>query len=197
MIAYLKGILAGRSNDRCIIEVGGIGYEVEVSTQTSGNLPKQGSECKLLIYHHITENDQRLFGFAESREKELFEKLITVKGIGPKLGLTILSGMPAALLMEAIVTQNTSTLSSISGIGKKTAERMVLELKDKLFESVESTTSAGGAERQDRREESVSALEALGFSKRDSVQAVNQIISKNPEITVSEIVKQALSSLKR
>lgn len=197
MIAYLKGILTGRSVDRCIIEVGGIGYEVEVSTQTSDKLPKQGSECKLLIYHHITDNDQRLFGFAEPKEKELFEKLITVKGIGPKLGLTILSGMPAAILMEAIVTQNTSSLSSISGIGKKTAERMVLELKDKLFESVDSPTSTGVTGGQDRREEAVSALEALGFNKRDSGQMVNQIIGKSPDSTVSDIVKQALSLLKR
>lgn len=190
--------MAGRSDHRCIIEVsGGIGYEVEISAQTSDILPKNGVECKLLIYHHITENDQRLFGFAESREKELFEKLITVKGIGPKLALTILSGMPAAQLMEAIVTQNTSSLSSISGIGKKTAERMVLELKDKLFEPAEASIPAGGEERKDRREESVSALEALGFNKRESGQAVNQILGKNPDITVSEIVKQALSSLKR
>lgn len=197
MIAYLKGILTGRSANKCIIEVGGIGYEVEVSDQTSGNLPKQGSECKLLIYHHITDNDQRLFGFAEPKEKELFEKLITVKGIGPKLGLTILSGMPAAILMEAIVTQNTSSLSSISGIGKKTAERMVLELKDKLFESIDSPTSPGGPGSQDRREEAVSALEALGFNKRDSGQMVNQIIGRSPDSTVSDIVKQALSLLKR
>lgn len=197
MIAYLKGILARRSADKCIIEVGGIGYEVEVSDQTSGNLPKQGSECKLLIYHHFTDNDQRLFGFAEPTEKDLFEKLITVKGIGPKLGLTILSGMPAAMLMEAIVTQNTSSLSSISGIGKKTAERMVLELKDKLFESVDSPSVTGVPGSRDRREEAVSALEALGFNKRDSGQMVNQIIGKSPDSTVSEIVKQALSLLKR
>lgn len=189
--------MAGHSDSKCIVEAGGIGYEVEVSAQTSGKLPKKGSECKLLIYHHITENDQRLFGFLEAREKNLFEKLITVKGIGPKLGLTILSGMPAALLMEAIVTQNTSSLSSISGIGKKTADRMVLELKDKLFEPTEEMATPGNEGRQGRREEAVSALEALGFSRRDSIQTVNEIISKTPELTVSEIVKKALSILKR
>ncbi len=197
MIAYLKGVLTGKTSDSCIIEVGGVGYEVEISNQTSGNLPKQGSEYKLLIYHHITENDQRLFGFSVKKEKDLFEKLITVKGIGPKLGLTILSGMPAATLMEAIVTQNTSSLSSISGIGKKTAERMVLELKDKLFDSFDSPSVSGGKDGHDRREEAVSALEALGFSKRDSGQVVNQIISKTPDSSVSDIVKKALALLKR
>src|SRR5690625_7272889 len=88
----------------------------------------------MLIFNHITENDQRLFGFITEKEKNLFERLITVKGIGPKLGLTILSGMPAPALMEAIVTQDINSLVTIPGIGKKTAERMVLELKDKLID---------------------------------------------------------------
>ncbi|MEX2463267.1 MAG: Holliday junction branch migration protein RuvA [Balneolaceae bacterium] len=197
MIAYLKGVLTGKGSDKCLIDVGGVGYEVEISAQTLDKLPEHESELKLLIYHHITENDQRLFGFVTQKEKNLFERLITVKGIGPKLGLTILSGMPAPVLMEAIVTQDTTSLSSISGIGKKTAERMVLELKDKLFDESQPSIVTGRSDGRNTREEAISALEALGFSKRDSGQVVNQICGKSPDATISEIVKQALALLKR
>ncbi|MEX0647001.1 MAG: Holliday junction branch migration protein RuvA [Balneolaceae bacterium] len=197
MIAYLKGTITSKSQDRMIIDVGGVGYRVEISTQTFETLPDAGTELKILIYHHITENDQRLFGFASNKEKNLFERLITVKGIGPKLGLTILSGMPAPDLMEAIVTQDTASLSGISGIGKKTAQRMVLELKDKLFDESQPSVVSGSNENRSRRDEAVSALEALGFRKKDGEQMVHQITAKQPGATVSEIVKQALSKLNR
>ncbi len=197
MISYLSGKLASKRENECIIDVQGVGYGVEISSQTLGTLPAAGEPIKLLIYHHFTESDQRLFGFATQKEKNLFERLITVKGIGPKLGLTILSGMQAAALMEAIVTQNTVALSGISGIGKKTAERMVLELKDKLFDESQPSVVSGDIDGRSRHEEAASALEALGFSKRDSAQMVNQIAGKNPTATVSEIVKQALTQLKR
>lgn len=196
MIAYLKGTLQQKTEDECIIDVNGVGYRVEISTQTLETLPAAGDELKLLIYHHITDNDQRLFGFASNNEKNLFERLITVKGIGPKLGLTILSGMPASVLMESIVTQDVKSLSTISGIGKKTAERMVLELKDKLFDESQPSVVSGSTEIRSRREEAVSALEALGFSKNQAVQTVNQISGKKPNATVSEIVKKALATLK-
>lgn len=196
IIAYLKGELAWKGQDRCIIDVGGVGYEVEISAQTLDKLPSTENEIKLLIYHHITDSDQRLFGFVSSKEKNLFERLITVKGIGPKLALTILSGLPANILMEAIVMQDTTSLSSISGIGKKTAERMVLELKDKLFDETQPSVVTGSSESRSKREEATSALEALGFSKGDSARVVNQITGKNPEASISDIVKQALAELK-
>jgi len=197
MISYLNGKLAWKRDNECVIDVNGVGYGVEISNQTLSTLPAAGEAVKLLIYHHFTESEQRLFGFASQKEKNLFERLITVKGIGPKLGLTILSGMPAPALMEAIVTQNTSALSGISGIGKKTAERMVLELKDKLFDESQPSVISGKAEGRNRHEEAISALEALGFSKRDSSQMVNQIAAKNEDASVSDIVKQALASRKR
>lgn len=196
MIAYLKGTLQQKTEEDCIIDVNGVGYLVEISTQTLETLPETGSKLKLLIYHHITDNDQRLFGFASHKEKNLFERLITVKGIGPKLGLTILSGMPAPALMEAIVTQDVKSLSTISGIGKKTAERMVLELKDKLFDESQPSIVSGAMETRSKREEAISALEALGFSKTSASQTVNQISGTNPKATVSEIVKKALTKLK-
>lgn len=197
MIAFLNGILHSKNEDELVINVSGVGYRAEISTQTFSTLPEPGKELRILIYHHFTESDQRLFGFATAKEKNLFERLITVKGIGPKLGLTILSGMPAPKLLEAIVTQDTGSLSGIPGIGKKTAERMVLELKDKLFDESGPSIVTGSTESRSKYEEAVSALEALGFKKKDAEQAVQQITSKNQELTVSDVVKQALSRMKR
>lgn len=197
MIAYLKGEIASKSDNRVVIDVSGVGYGVEISAQTYSNLPGDGEKVKLMIYHHFTDSDQRLFGFSQQKEKNLFERLITVKGIGPKLGLTILSGMEAHELIQAIVTQNTSALSGISGIGKKTAQRMVLELKDKLFDESEPSVVSEDGQTLDRREESISALLALGFKKNDAQKMVSKIIAENPKSGVSEIVKRALSEMKR
>jgi len=197
MIAYLNGIIAKKATGQLILDVSGVGYSVEVSTQTQDRLPKEGSKLKLLIYHHFTDSDQRLFGFSEQKEKNLFERLITVKGIGPKLGLTILSGMPAGELIQAIVTQDTGALSGISGIGKKTAQRMVLELKDKLFDESEPSVVSDDGQTRDRREESISALLALGFKKQDANKVVSKIISGKPEAGVSDIVERALAEMKR
>lgn len=197
MIAYLNGEIAGKTNNRVLIDVSGVGYGVEISSQTYAKLPDSGEKVQLLIYHHFTDSDQRLFGFSEQKEKNLFERLITVKGIGPKLGLTILSGMEAHELIQAIVTQNTAALSGISGIGKKTAQRMVLELKDKLFDESEPSIVSEDGQTLDRREESISALQALGFRKQDAQKMVSKIISESPKSGVSEIVKRALSEMKR
>jgi len=197
MIAYLKGKIVQKSEDRLILDVRDVGYGVEISNQTFQTLPEKGKELEILIYHHFTDNDQRLFGFTSQKEKNLFERLITVKGIGPKLGLTILSGMSAPELIQAIVTQNTSALSGISGIGKKTAERMVLELKDKLFVEGEPSLVSPGGEQLDKRSEAVSALEALGFKKRDAEKTVQSTVSSDGSLTVSEIVKKALTEMKR
>ncbi|MFO7847616.1 MAG: Holliday junction branch migration protein RuvA [Balneolaceae bacterium] len=197
MIAYLKGTLASKSTEKVIVDVSGVGYRVEVSAQTLDKIPAAGENIHLLIYHHFTDSDQRLFGFSEQKEKNLFERLITVKGIGPKLGLTILSGMPAHELIQAIVTQNTSALSGISGIGKKTAQRMCLELKDKLFDESEPSIVSKDGQTLDRREEAVSALLALGFRKQEAKKVVGSILSDDSGANVSEIVKRALSEMKR
>lgn len=200
MIAYLEGVLAAKFEDRAIVDVNGVGYKVEISTQTLEQLPKSGNEVKLLVYHHITDNDQRLFGFIEEEEKELFELLITVKGVGPKLGLAILSGLPASQITSALVQSDKAALSQITGIGKKTAERMILELKDKISDI--SITSADGSGKAavpgTLKEEAVSALESLGFRKRDAEKAV-QAAAREHDIDgdVQHLVKKALSQLKR
>lgn len=197
MIAFLDGILENKFTESAILNVNGVGYRVEVSAQTLDKLPSEGQRVKLLIHHHFTDSDQRLFGFFNRQEQKLFEKLITVKGIGPKLGLTIMSGMDAQMLAEAIMQEDQQALSQIPGIGKKTSERIILELKDKIFEGRDPQAVAGSGSKSGGREEAVSALEALGFRKRDAEQAVRQVSKENKDGSVSEIVKHALTRLNK
>ncbi len=199
MIAYLKGTVHAKSPEQLIVDVHDVGYALEISTQTFDELPAEGKEVKLLVYHHITDNDQRLFGFVNQNEKDLFELLITVKGVGPKLGLTILSGLPAQEITGAIVQKDRSALSQIKGIGKKTAERMILELKDKMSEMVDATYSPSpGSVPGNLKQEAVSALQSLGFKKRDSEEAVT-LAAKGEDLdgNVQELVKKALSQLNK
>lgn len=200
MIAYLQGNLAFKSTEYIIIDVNNIGYEVEISTQTYQQLPDTGKDLRLLIYHHFTDNDQRLFGFFTKDEKRLFELLITVKGVGPKLGLTILSGLPAGQIIEAIVQGDNAALTQITGIGKKTAQRMLLELKDKMealsLDSV--STSNGSAVPGGVKEEAVSALQSLGINKKTAqkaVQAAGADLDKGEG--VEQLVKKALSRINK
>jgi Holliday junction DNA helicase RuvA len=198
MIAFLKGYIEEKREGLVILDVSGVGYEVEISSITQEQLESAGSEVKLLIYHHITDSDQRLFGFFSTDEKALFEKLITVKGVGPKLGLTILSGLPADQLIGAITNAEASTLSKVPGIGKKTAERIIVELKDKLAEYAASagvtptTSSESGV-----MGEAISALEALGFKKKESEQAVLKAMKNSGTEDASVIIKKALASLNK
>jgi len=200
MIAYLKGTIHDKSPEQLIVDVQDVGYLLEISSQTYQELPNKGEKIKLLVYHHITDNDQRLFGFVSQNEKDLFELLITVKGVGPKLGLTILSGLPAEKITGAIVQKNKSALSKIKGIGKKTAERMILELKDKISDMVDATYSGTAAANVsgDVRDEAMSALQSLGFKKRDAEEAV-ELAARDGDIdgNVQELVKKALSQLDR
>jgi Holliday junction DNA helicase RuvA len=197
MIAYLKGIVHSKAENQLVLDVHDVGYLLEISTQTLEQLPAKGEEVKLLVHHHITDNDQRLFGFLGQNEKNLFELLITVKGVGPKLGLTILSGLPAEEITGAIVQQGKGTLSQIKGIGKKTAERMILELKDKVSEMVDATyTSSSSDVSGDLKQEAISALQSLGFKKRDSEKAVSMAMKNGKSAeNVQELVKLALAQL--
>ncbi|MEX0845101.1 MAG: Holliday junction branch migration protein RuvA [Balneolaceae bacterium] len=198
MIAFLKGYIEEKREGLVILDVQGVGYRVEISSITQEQLESAGSEVKLLTYHHITDSDQRLFGFFSTDEKALFEKLITVKGVGPKLGLTILSGLPADQLIGAITGSDTAALSRVPGIGKKTAERIIVELKDKLAEyaatagvTPTSTKEAGVTG------EAISALESLGFKKREAEQAVMKALKETGSDNASIVIKKALASLNK
>lgn len=198
MIAFLKGHIEEKKSDSVLLDVQGVGYKVEVSSQTLDQLTSAGSDVKLLIHHHITDSDQRLFGFFTSDEKGLFEKLITVKGVGPKLGLTILSGLPASNLISAITQSDAAALSRVPGIGKKTAERIILELKEKL------TDLAGGASasslkggKKGEMNEAIQALEALGFKTREAEQAVMKVLNDSGDQDTSALIRKSLALLNR
>lgn len=199
MIAYLKGIVHRKEKDRLVLDVRDVGYELEISTQTLAELPARGEEVSLLVHTHVTDNDMRLFGFGSEEEKALFELLITVKGVGPKLGLTILSGLPAARITGAIAQSDKDTLSQISGIGKKTAERMILELKDKIADfATESISPEAEGVPGDLKEEAVSALESLGFKKKEAEKAVAAAAREDGGSgEVKDLVKKALSQSKK
>src|SRR5215467_5646721 len=132
MIAHLRGTLLSKRPGQAIVETGGVGYDIAISVPTFSELPAAGASVALHIYTHVREDALQLYGFMHPAEKQLFEKLITVSGIGPKLAMTILSGMPADEMSAAIRGNDVARLTRIPGIGKKTAERMVLELRDKL-----------------------------------------------------------------
>src|SRR5215469_11517959 len=142
MIAHLRGRLLAKHPNQAIVEASGVGYDVAISVPTFSDLPAVGSEVALHIHTHVREDALALYGFLRPSEKLLFEKLITVSGIGPKLAVTILSGMAADEMVGAIRSNDVAKLTRIPGIGRKTAERMVLELRDKLPQAVPSTMTA-------------------------------------------------------
>jgi holliday junction DNA helicase RuvA len=178
MIAHLRGKLITRHPNLVILETAGVGYRVTVSVPTFSQLPSLGSEVGLHIHTHVREDQLALYGFLRPEEKQLFEKLITVSGIGPKLAITVLSGMPADEMINAIRGNDLARLTKIPGVGRKTAERMVLELRDKLVpmdgtEQVQAIPSLSATQ-----EDVLSALMNLGFPRPAVEKALAQI-SKN------------------
>lgn len=197
MIAYLKGKLVFKTSTPALIEVNGIGYEVFVSTETLSRFPAEGREVTVFTYHHFAESDQRLFGFVTRTDKSFFELLITVKGIGPKIALGIMSGASTEQISEAIYNQDISRISSFPGIGRKSAERIVLELKDKIGSMSDGLTgpSAGGQTTLHR--EAVSALESLGYRKADAEKTVSALLRADGSgfSDVSDVIRTALKNL--
>ena len=174
MIAHLRGKLITRYPNQAIVDVGGVGYDVAISVPTFSELPPLGSEVSLEIHTHVREDRIALYGFLRAEEKQLFQKLITVSGIGPKLGITILSGMPADEMVNAIGGNDVARLTKIPGIGKKTAERMVLELRDKL-----PVSKAGQAQVAPPlsavQEDVLSALVNLGYQRSAAEKALSAV----------------------
>ncbi|HOK44692.1 MAG TPA: Holliday junction branch migration protein RuvA, partial [Bryobacteraceae bacterium] len=142
MIAHLRGTLLEKHPNQAVVEAGGVGYDVAIPVSTYSALPEAGREVTLRIYTHVREDTLALFGFLTREEKLLFERLISVSGIGPKLAITVLSGLPAADLSAAVRAGDVNRLTRIPGVGKKTAERIVLELRDKLPASAEAAAAA-------------------------------------------------------
>lgn len=192
MIGRLHGKLLEKAPPQILIDVSGVGYEVDVPMSTFCNLPDIGSDVTLLTHFVVREDAMLLYGFATAAERQTFRALIKISGIGPRIGLAVLSGMSTGDLAAAIEEGNLGLLTRIPGIGKKTAERLILELKGKLVPEANgsSTPAASGAARNDI----TSALVALGYSEREAQSAVKKLPA---DIGVSEGIRQALKALAR
>jgi holliday junction DNA helicase RuvA len=194
MIAHLRGKLIAKTPSHAIVEAGGVGYELAISIPTYSALPGLDQEVALYVYTHVREDALALFGFLQREEKQLFEKLIAVSGIGPRLAITILSGMSAEAVVAAIRGNDVAALTRIPGIGKKTGERMVLELRDKLdqFAAPPAAPAATAIE-----EDVISALVNLGYPRSQAERALLRISSgKNGEKQSFEILfREALAAM--
>jgi holliday junction DNA helicase RuvA len=171
MIAHLRGKLIAKHPNQAIVEAAGVGYDVNISVSTFSELPALGADVAMFIHTHVREDALTLFGFLRTQEKQLFEKLISVSGIGPRLAITILSGMEAHTAVAAIKGNNVAALTRVPGIGKKTAERMVLELRDKLEAfGVPAAVVASPVE-----EDVLSALVNLGYNRSLAEKALARL----------------------
>jgi Holliday junction DNA helicase RuvA len=179
MIAHLRGKLLHKTPQQAIVEAGGVGYDVMITVPTFSALPNDGAEVSLFIHTHVREDALALFGFTDATEKRVFEKLISISGIGPKLAMTILSGLSVDRLVGAIRAQDHAMLTKIPGVGKKTAERVTLELKDKLDDLAIATPGAGsviGAVAEDV----LSALVNLGYQRTAAQRAIETAVEREP-----------------
>jgi len=172
VIAHLRGKLIAKHPNQAVVEAAGVGYDVNITIPAFSELPAVGAEVALFIHTHVREDALALYGFLRAREKQLFEKLIGVSGIGPRLAITILSGMPADSLVAAIKGNNVASLTRIPGIGKKTAERMVLELRDKLDAFGETPPVAAASPVE---EDVLSALVNLGYNRSAAEKALARL----------------------
>ena len=199
MIASLNGILSSKSPEYSILDVNGVGYKVTLSLKSLAKLPSVGSKLSLFIHTTVREDDISLFGFVDEEEKRIFQKLISVNGIGPKLALTILSGIASADLVEALHHEDVARLTSISGIGRKTAERMILDLKDKLKdlftdERLPQIQKTAASAKNRVFEEAVSALLHLGYNRPTAERTLSKV-PIGEGLPVEGLIRQALKIL--
>ena len=194
MIAHLRGRLISKHPNQAIVEAAGVGYDVTITVPTFSDLPAAGSEVALHIHTHVREDALALYGFLRAEEKQLFEKLITVSGIGPKLAITILSGMATADMVGAIRGNDFARLTKIPGIGRKTAERMCVELRDKLegFGAPQAVVTHSAVE-----EDVISALTNLGYQRALAEKAVERAEQSAGRENFDAIFRAALAGLSK
>lgn len=203
MIAHLSGTLLAKQATTVILDVGGVGYEVTIPLSTFYDLEDAGANIALRIYTHVREDALQLYGFKTARERELFLRLISVSGIGPKLGITMLSGMSADEIIASIRTNNLARLTSIPGVGRKTAERLVIELRDKiaalsspaLEEEFGAKAGASPSTEDALRDDALSALLNLEYPKAAAEKAITAAMQEGGDISVEIILRRALRLL--
>ncbi len=197
MIAFLHGTLADKTPSTVTLDVQGVGYELFISLSTYDRLPATGTPCRLLTYHHVREEAQVLFGFAQAEEKRMFARLIDVNGVGPKLALSVLSGLTVSELTAAIAESNVKRISSVHGIGKKTAERIIVELRDKVdpLEALAGRTAGGVDARNAMLRDAILALTQLGFPQEQARKMVQSALDADPGVADTEVLlRKALNS---
>ncbi len=199
MIAHLKGRLLHKSPVSLVVDVQGVGYEVFIPLTAYYQLPECGATIALFIHTHLREESLKLFGFLNAEEKQMFELLIRISKVGPKIALAILSGMTAQDLTQAVFNNDISTLNTIPGVGRKTAERLALELKDKLSEMnlqpQTTAAAAGNAPGNGLRDDAVSALVNLGYKKAQAEQALRKVWRDEARPSLEELIRDSLNCL--
>jgi Holliday junction DNA helicase RuvA len=199
MIAHIQGFLHFKSPEYLVIDVDGIGYQVHVPLSTFYDLPQLGSTVSLHIHTHVREDALQLYGFQSPEEKALFVRLISISGIGPRLAVNILSGISPAELVESLIQNNLARLISIPGVGRKTAERIMVELKDKvssLAPGHDVTLAVKAAPNEAMIEDALSALLNLGYKKGVAQRAIENARNRlEGEITIESLLKEALRAL--
>ena len=201
MIAFLSGKLIEKGANTVIIDVGGVGYEVAIPLSTFYQLGETGSDVQLRIYTHVREDAIQLYGFSTTRDRELFLKLIAVQGVGARSAITMLSGMNADEIITAIRANNLAKLTAIPGVGKKTAERLVVELRDKIAD-IGAGDAAGAAlgsgshaQGDSVFDDALSALVNLGYQKNAAEKALQQSAESGTEMSVQKLLRAALQRL--
>ena len=197
MIAFLRGRVLDKHPNRIIVDVNGVGYEVNVPLSTYYDVGDAGAEVSLHVHTHVREDALQLFGFLTALEQLLFERLINISGIGPKLAIAVLSGIDTGELVASVQRADVARLTRIPGIGKKTAERIVLELKDRLADvAMPAGTGAVEASTGDRlRDDLVSALENLGYHRPLAEKAADAVRSRDADASFEDALKSALRDL--
>lgn len=204
MIAHLSGTLLSKQATSVIVDVSGVGYEVNIPLSTFYDLEDTGSNVKLRIYTHVKEDALQLYGFKTARERELFINFISVSGIGPKLGIALLSGMSADELIASIKTNNLARLTLIPGVGRKTAERLIVDLREKMAalsagqvtEETGARPEAGEVSTEDSvRSQALSGLMNLGYQRSAAEKAVDAALSEGGDISVESVLKRSLRKI--
>jgi len=199
MIAFLRGRVLDKQPNRIIVDVQGVGYELHVPLSTYYDVGDEGAEVSLRVYTHVREDALQLFGFLTDLERQVFERLIGISGIGPKLAIAVLSGLDSRELVTAVQRGDVARLVAIPGIGKKTAERIVLELRDRLSQlavpALESVPAGGVADRL--RGDLVSALQNLGYHRAQADKAVESTLSATPDASFEDALRRVLRELMR
>lgn len=195
MITYIKGSLAHKNPSFVVIEAGGIGYHINISVQTYSKI-EQSETAKLLTHFYVKEDQQTLFGFYEERERRLFRLLIGVSGVGPSTAMVVLSSLTVEEFQAAILGEDVAAIRRVKGIGPKTAQRIILDLKDKLAKESLAEPTMLSPKSNTQRAEALSALVNLGFARPAVQRALNRVFAAEPELAAAEdIIKQALREL--